>query len=263
MSDSLFKLFGSVKIVQEVSRSASLSTASPNFNGETKEVANQKQNNRKPTLSYTNKTNKRKRRNSLYALNQLRKIKQLKQLQPYTHNYNHLSNYRQNSYIQMYSHKNKSQKLLCLWPLPTITRYTIFISFIISTANFFGFFNIVCSSPSFVIYKYEVANLIISPFLCSPTIPGILLYAVNILLLGLFEESLAHMLGSQHFLKIFIHIIVSACTIRQGIGYLFSKSTGWAVPSLFFSDSMHECNQGKSTTIRIMSKVNSACACFR
>lgn len=238
MSESLLKLFGSVKIVQEVSQSASSSTTSPKLNGERNEMAIQHQ---KLTFSYTNKLNKRKRRNSLYALNQLRKIKQLKQLQPYTH---HLSSYQQNSYIQIYSHKNKSQKLLCLWPLPTITRYTIFISFIISTLKYFGFFNIVCSSPSFVIYKYEITNLILSPFLFSPTIPSILLYAVNVLLLGLFEESLTHMLGGQYFLKIFIHIILSVSTVRQGIGYLFSKSTGWAVPSLFFSDSMHECNQG-------------------
>lgn len=253
MSESLLKLFGSVKIVQEISRSTPSASASSNFDGATNVIMNRQQNNQRPAFSYTNKANKRKRRNSLYALNQLRKFKQLKQLQPYTHTYHQLDNYRQKSYIQIYSHKNKSQKLLCLWPLPTITRYTILISFLISTLNFLGFFNIVCSSPSFVIYKYEIANLILSPFLCDPTLPSILLYGLNILILGLFEESLTHMLGNQHFFKIFIHIIASVCTIRQGIGYLFSKSTGWAVPSLFFSDSMHECNQGTYRTFLIIS----------
>ncbi|CEP16142.1 hypothetical protein [Parasitella parasitica] len=62
---------------------------------------------------------------------------------------------------------------------------------------------------------------------------------------SLFEESLTHMLGgTRRFVQTFTGIMLSVFTVRQGIGYLFSKSTGWAVPSLFFSDSLHECSQG-------------------
>ncbi|KAI9493538.1 hypothetical protein BDB00DRAFT_822365 [Zychaea mexicana] len=141
--------------------------------------------------------------------------------------------------------KPKSQKLLCLWPLPVITRYIIGISLIVSALNFLGFFHLKCSSPSFVIHRLEIANLLLSPFLFTGSLHTFFLFAWNILILGLFEESLAHMLGgTRRFVKVLVGIILSVCMIRQGIGYLFSKSTGFAVPSLFFSDSLHECNQG-------------------
>lgn len=142
--------------------------------------------------------------------------------------------------------KPKSQKLLCLWPLPVITRYIIGISLLVSALNFIGAIHLKCSSPSFVIHRLEIGNLLLSPFLFTGSLHTFLLFAWNILILGLFEESLAHMLGgTRRFLKVLIGIILSVCMIRQGIGYLFSKSTGFAVPSLFFSDSLHECNQGK------------------
>ncbi|KAG2218241.1 hypothetical protein INT45_002760, partial [Circinella minor] len=141
--------------------------------------------------------------------------------------------------------KPKSQKLLCLWPLPIITRYIIGISFLVSIMNFLGFFHLKCSSPSYVIHRLEIMNLLLSPFLFTGSLQTFLLFGWNILILGLFEESLAHMLGgTRRFVKVLVGIILSVCMIRQGIGYLFSKSTGFAVPSLFFSDSLHECNQG-------------------
>ncbi|KAI8145391.1 hypothetical protein BJV82DRAFT_643693 [Fennellomyces sp. T-0311] len=141
--------------------------------------------------------------------------------------------------------KPKSQKLLCLWPLPVITRYIIGISLIVSALNFVGLFHLKCSSPSFVIHRLEIANLLLSPFLFTGSLHTFLLFAWNILILGLFEESLAHMLGgTRRFVKVLVGIILSVCMTRQGIGYLFSKSTGFAVPTLFFSDSLHECNQG-------------------
>ena len=142
--------------------------------------------------------------------------------------------------------KPKSQKLLCLWPLPIITRYIIGISLLVSIMNFLGFFHLKCSSPSYVIHRLEIMNLLLSPFLFTGSLHTFLLFGWNILILGLFEESLAHMLGgTRRFVKVLVGIILSVCMIRQGIGYLFSKSTGFAVPTLFFSDSLHECSQGK------------------
>lgn len=240
MSDYFFKMFGTVKIVQEVSRptSPSLMNNDECFTRPIIDIAKQQQ-----PISITRKPSKRKhgRKNSFYVLKQLRKLNKLKQLQQYTPS---------SSFIQIYS-KSKSQKLLCLWPLPTITRYTILFSLIISTLNFLGLFDFTCSSPSFVIHRLELTNLFLSPFLCLPSLQNIIIFSWNVLILGLFEESLTHMLGgTKRFVQTLICIIFSVCTIRQVIGYIFSKSTGWAVPSLFFSDSLHECNQGNLYFLR-------------
>ncbi|KAI9494993.1 hypothetical protein BDB00DRAFT_786835 [Zychaea mexicana] len=141
--------------------------------------------------------------------------------------------------------KSKSQKLLCLWPLPVITRYTILISLIVSSLNFFNLLNVTCSSPSFVIYRLEILNMLLSTFLFDWSLQGILLFSWNILVLGLFEGSLTHMLGgTRRFMRVLFGIVLGVFAVRQALGYVFSKSTGWAVPMLFFSNSMHECNQG-------------------
>jgi hypothetical protein len=79
------------------------------------------------------------------------------------------------------------------------------------------------------------------------TLPSIVLYGWNILVLGLFEESLAHMVGgTRRFVQLLITLFTTVSALRIALGYLFTKSTGWAVPSLFFSNAIHECNQGKS-----------------
>ncbi|CAJ0841132.1 7810_t:CDS:10 [Entrophospora sp. SA101] len=58
------------------------------------------------------------------------------------------------------------------------------------------------------------------------------------------EESLTSMLGgTKKFLYTVIFMILGVSTLRQIIGFIFSRSTGWAIPILFFSDSLHECNQ--------------------
>ena len=83
-------------------------------------------------------------------------------------------------------------------------------------------------------------------FLFNWTLQGLLLFGWNILILGLFEGSLTHMLGgTRRFVRVLIGIVFGVFGLRQALGYIFSKSTGWAVPMLFFSNSMHECNQGK------------------
>lgn len=247
MSESSFKIFGSVKIVQEVSRSA-LPTSCL-VNGTSTTTTTTTTTTRQPisipptspmplSLNWKSKK-KHARKNSYIALKHLRKLTKLKQ----QHQQQQFS-----TIIKIYSSsqpKSKSQKLLCLWPLPTITRYTILFSFILSTLNFLGVFELACSSPSYVIYRLEIANLFISPFLCTTYLPDILIFGWNVLILGLFEESLTHMLnGTRRFVQVLLSVLVSVCTLRQAIGYLFSKSTGWALPSLFFSDSLHECSQG-------------------
>lgn len=142
--------------------------------------------------------------------------------------------------------KSKSQKLLCLWPLPVITRYTIALSLLVSAFRFADILSVTCSAPSFVIYRHEWLNLALSPFLFDWSLHGLLVFGWNVLILGLFEESLTHMLGgTRRFVRVLVSIVISVCLLRQALGYLFSKSTGWAVPLLFFSDSVHECNQGK------------------
>ncbi|KAI8366000.1 uncharacterized protein BYT42DRAFT_505407 [Radiomyces spectabilis] len=143
------------------------------------------------------------------------------------------------------SNKIKSQKLLCLWPLPIMTRYFIAISLFLSTLSTFGFLRFTCSSPSYVIYRHDIANLLLSPFIFSGSLHALLLFGWNVLILGLFEESLAHMLGgTRRFVQVLFCMFLAVAGLRQAIGYLFSKSTGWAVPSLFFSNALHECNQG-------------------
>ncbi|KAL0084838.1 hypothetical protein F4703DRAFT_1916821 [Phycomyces blakesleeanus] len=157
------------------------------------------------------------------------------QPQPQPQSYQHMLNGK----------KSKSQKLLCLWPLPVITRYIIVISVFLSALNFFDLIELKCSAPSYVIHRLEIANLFLSPFLFQFSLPTVLLFGWNVLILGLFEESLAHMLGNtRRFIKVLLGVVFTVCTTRQVIGYLFTKSTGWAVPLLFFSDSAHECSQG-------------------
>ncbi|KAI9487379.1 MAG: hypothetical protein EXX96DRAFT_552955 [Benjaminiella poitrasii] len=242
-------LFGSVRIVEEVSRSTSTSAMNDNDPSpmpSSIEIM-------KPTIhftvppiiiNYNNTKSKRRyyhgRKNSFYALKQLRKLN------------NKLTKKQQQiSILKVYSTSikhTKSQKLLYLWPLPIITRYTILLSFCLSLfCHFFdSAFQISCSSPIFVIYRSDIASLFLSPFLCNlASLTQIAIFGWNILLLGLFEESLTHMLGStRRLVHVLLSILLSVSVLRQALGYLFSKSTGWAAPSLFFSDSLHECNQG-------------------
>ncbi|ORE05508.1 hypothetical protein BCV72DRAFT_306362 [Rhizopus microsporus var. microsporus] len=141
--------------------------------------------------------------------------------------------------------KRKSQKLLCLWPLPIVTRYMILIALFVSTLNFLNIIHLSCAAPSFVIYRSSIKSLLLSPFLVDWTLPSIVLYGWNILVIGLFEESLAHMVGgTRRFVQLLITLFTTVSALRIALGYLFTKSTGWAVPSLFFSNAIHECNQG-------------------
>lgn len=142
--------------------------------------------------------------------------------------------------------KHKSHKLLCLWPLPVITRYIIAISTVISTLNAIGLLRLNSSAPIYLLYRYEYISLIASPFLFNFDLRSIFFFAWNMLLLGLFEESLSYVLGgTQMFVRVLAGIAPLTFILRNVFGYVFSKSTGFALPILFFSDSLHESNSGK------------------
>lgn len=142
--------------------------------------------------------------------------------------------------------KHKSHKLLCLWPLPIITRYIITLSVIISTLNSIGLLQLSSSAPIYVLYRHEYVSLLASPFLFDFNMHSILFFAWNMLILGLFEESLTHVLGgTQMFVNVLFGMAPVLFILRNAFGYIFSKSTGFAVPILFFSESLHESSSGK------------------
>lgn len=142
--------------------------------------------------------------------------------------------------------KQKSHKLLCLWPLPVVTRYIITLSTIISTLNTIGLLRLNSSAPIYLLYRYEYISLIASPFLFDFNLQSLFFFAWNMLLLGLFEESLTHVLGgTQMFVRVLAGIAPLTFILRNVFGYVFSKSTGFALPILFFSDSLHESNSGQ------------------
>jgi hypothetical protein len=152
---------------------------------------------------------------------------------------------QQQQYTNEHKSVKKSQKLLCLWPLPVLTRCTILLSILLSALN--GWLRVSCTSPKLVLFRGDILGLLLSPFLFDFTLQGTLLFGWNILILGLFESSLSPPLGgSRSFTRIMAILVVAVCALRQLLGFLFSRATGWALPSLFFSDAMHECNQGNN-----------------
>lgn len=186
------------------------------------------------------------RRNSKYTIRQYRNATtaNTNTISRYSNNYN---NKRYILLEQEERQKSKSQKLLCLWPLPTVTRYIILIALLVSTLNCLNLLSLSCSAPSYVIHRLDFKNLILSPFLFDYSLPSMVLFGWNVLILGLFEESLAHMVGgTRRFIELLVFLFSVVSGLRILFGFLFSKSTGWALPVLFFSNSMHECSQGKT-----------------
>jgi hypothetical protein len=155
---------------------------------------------------------------------------------------------KHNVAISQEEQKSKSQKLLCLWPLPTVTRYMILIAFFVSTLKSLNILDLSCSAPSYVIHRLDIKNLMLSPFLFDWTVPSMALFGWNVLILGLFEESLSHMVGgTRRFIELLVFLFTSVSSLRLLLGFVFSRSTGYALPSLFFSNSMHECSQGNNS----------------
>lgn len=229
MRHFLFKLFGSVRLVQEVTRSngnsSSLTDAEMSSNLE--QVKNDK------TVPMVQKQTIEIPLVYCYKPSNLKHQFTVRHYKPISTVNN--------------EEKSKSQKLLCLWPLPTVTRYMILIATLMSVLNWLGILSISCSAPSYILHRLDFKNLLLSPFLFDWTLQGMMLYGWNLLILGLFEESLTLMLGggTRRFIHCLLFVSVSLSIIRVLLGFIFSKSTGWAFPSLFFSNSMHECSQGK------------------
>jgi hypothetical protein len=140
----------------------------------------------------------------------------------------------------------KKQKTPVFWPLPTVTYRVGVVTLIVSLLAALDILPAHCTAPSHVLYQLDISRLLISPFYVPMTFPAVILGAGNLLLLGLFENSLKSVLGggTRRFTIYLIFIFAAVLSLRQALGYLFSRCTGWAIPMLFFNDTMHECSDG-------------------
>ncbi|KAI8048804.1 hypothetical protein BDF22DRAFT_249605 [Syncephalis plumigaleata] len=111
---------------------------------------------------------------------------------------------------------------LTFWPIPPITRGAILVTIVISLWAAYRLIRVYCTAPSYVIYREDITPLLLSPWYIPGQLSAILVAITNFILMSIYEKSLVHLLG----------------------GYLFCRGTGWAVPSLFFSNSVHECSYG-------------------
>ncbi|KAF9343471.1 hypothetical protein BGX26_005673, partial [Mortierella sp. AD094] len=69
----------------------------------------------------------------------------------------------------------------------------------------------------------------------------------NIFSFAAFEEHLTAIFngdGSKIFRNLCLIMVALIMGLRQLLGFLFSRATGWQFPALFFSDTMFECNLG-------------------
>ncbi|KAI7868312.1 hypothetical protein BDF14DRAFT_1795241 [Spinellus fusiger] len=263
MRDSMLKLFSSVRLVQEVSRSDPSSTAASSIphplethHGSTPTpVPPAPSQQPHPSRAYHATFSVQTSTHPALPHAPLRTY--ARKNSKYRTRHHRL---KSSSSYQSLERKNKSQKILCLWPLPVITRSIIVLSLLVSTFNFFQLLHLTCSAPSFVIYRLEIVNLLLSPFLFYFSLHSIVLFSWNVLILGLFEESLAHLLGStRRFIRVLLGIVLTLSVVRQGLGYVFTKSTGWALPMLFFSNAVHECSQGLAPFLFALLVVQSLC----
>jgi hypothetical protein len=218
----LFKMFGNVQLVQEL-------------------TSQDEKKNRTAFLDLQTQSATSKVRKSRYTVRHYRRQPSI------SFKRNHITNKTNNTPEEESNENNgiKSQKLLCLWPLPIVTRYMILVSLLVTAVDrLFGAF--ACSAPSFVLYRWDVMNLVASPFLIHQDLSGYFLFCWNVLILGLFEESVAPMVGgTKKFIQLLSTLFALVSVSRVVMGFIFSKSTGWAFPLLFFSNAMHECNKGK------------------
>ncbi|KAK3843250.1 MAG: hypothetical protein J3R72DRAFT_113605 [Linnemannia gamsii] len=128
-----------------------------------------------------------------------------------------------------------------------------------------------CSAPSYTLYGGEFLGLLMSPFVvpltpallesAQQTLSSALMLAMsNLISLGLFEERLTMLFrggrsrrgntNSTHsstrlFRNLVLVIVVLVMALRELAGFVFNRAVGFMYPSLYFSDSVHECNLGK------------------
>ncbi|KAG0199358.1 hypothetical protein BGX28_007365 [Mortierella sp. GBA30] len=141
-----------------------------------------------------------------------------------------------------------------------VTRTVVLLTIVVSIIALGGNFPEHCTAPTHVLFSGEYLSLLASPFVI-PLTPSLLeaaqvslgsslvLAVSNILSLSLFEDQLTTIFngdGSRIFRNLFMALMGSIMILRQFMGFLFSRATGWHIPELFFSDTMFECNLGLS-----------------
>ncbi|KAG0248019.1 hypothetical protein BG011_000626 [Mortierella polycephala] len=141
-----------------------------------------------------------------------------------------------------------------------VTRIVVALTILMSLVALGGKFPEHCTAPSHVLYAGEYLSLLASPFVI-PLKPALLdaaqvglvssiaLAITNTLSLALFEDHLTAIFngnGSRVFRNLFLAMMGLIMGLRQLLGFIFSRSTGWQFPNLFFSDTMFECNLGLS-----------------
>ncbi|KAF9138139.1 hypothetical protein BGX30_009488 [Mortierella sp. GBA39] len=151
-----------------------------------------------------------------------------------------------------------------------ITRIVVVLTVLQSLLGLGGKFPEHCSAPSHTLYGGEYLELFISPFVVplTPTLLksahqtlgiAVMLAISNLISFGLFEERLTTVFrgnrtrrsntsinhnSTRIFRNLVLVIVVLVMGLRQFLGFIFNRSLGWAFPSLFFSDSVIECNLG-------------------
>ncbi|KAG0264541.1 hypothetical protein BGZ95_003559 [Linnemannia exigua] len=139
-----------------------------------------------------------------------------------------------------------------------VTRAVLALTVVMSLVGLGGKFPEHCTSPTHVLYSGEYLSLLASPFVIPLTQPllaaaqvglvsSVILATTNIMSLALFEDQLTTIFngdGSRIFRNLFLVIMGLIMALRQLMGFVFSRATGWHIPELFFSDSMFECNFG-------------------
>ncbi|KAF9197924.1 hypothetical protein BGZ49_001439 [Haplosporangium sp. Z 27] len=139
-----------------------------------------------------------------------------------------------------------------------VTRVVLLLTIIMTLVSLGGKFPEHCSAPTYFLYAQEYLSLLASPFVVPMTpalleaaqislVPSLLLAASNIFSLAVFEEHLTTIFngnGAKIFRNLFWTMMICIMGIRQFLGDLFSRGTGWGLPAFFFSDTMFECNLG-------------------
>ncbi|KAI1318564.1 hypothetical protein EDD11_006254 [Mortierella claussenii] len=139
-----------------------------------------------------------------------------------------------------------------------VTRMVLVLTIIMSLVALGGKFPEHCPAPTRFLYAQEYLSLLASPFVV-PLTPSLLaaaqislgsslvLAVSNILSLSIFEDHLTALFngdGSRIFRNLVVIVVGLTMGLRQLLGFLFSRGTGWHTPQLFFSDSVFECNLG-------------------
>ncbi|KAG0008413.1 hypothetical protein BGZ80_003481, partial [Entomortierella chlamydospora] len=161
------------------------------------------------------------------------------------------------SYFPITPAPTPSISFFSLFTQPT-TRIVLALTIIMSLGALGGNFPEHCTAPTHVLFSREYLSLLISPFVV-PMTPALLdaaqlslgfsliLAVSNIFSFAVFEEHLTAIFngdGSRIFRNLCLIMVAFIMGLRQILGFVFSRSTGWQFPALFFSDTMFECNLG-------------------